>query len=62
MRKICDKKEKINKEGQKSLLEPGRASGAGAAGAPAGRESWRGKAGAPEWGGQPGVERRVSTS
>ena len=29
MRKICDKKEKIHKEGEKSPLEPGRASGAG---------------------------------
>ena len=29
MRKICDKKEKIHKKGQKSSLEPGRASGAG---------------------------------
>ena len=32
------------------------------AGAPAGRESWRGKGGAPQRGGLPGVERRVSTS
>ena len=63
MRKICDKKEKIHKEGQKSPLEPGRVSGAGElAGTPAGRESWRGKAGAPQRGGVPGVERRVSTS
>ena len=53
MRKICDKKEKIHKEGQKSPLEPGRASGAG---------GWRGprrvgRAGgervAPERGGLP---------
>ena len=29
MRKICDKKEKIHKEGEKSPLEPGGASGAG---------------------------------
>ena len=59
MRKICDKKEKINKEGQKSPLEPGRAIGAGC---PAGRETRWGKAGAPQRGGVPGVERRVSTS
>ena len=53
MRKICDKKEKIHKEGEKSPLEPGRASGAGAAGAPTGRESWRGKGGAPQREGVP---------
>ena len=54
MRKICDKKEKIHKKGQKSSLEPGRASGAGGmAGALAGRESWRGKAGVPQRGGVP---------
>ena len=85
MRKICDKKEKIHKKGEKSPLEPGRVSGAGGwrgprrvgrvgggrgarrsgegcpMGAPAGRESWWGKAGAPERRGLPGVERRVST-
>ena len=44
MRKICDKKEKIHKEGEKSPLEPGRASGAG---------GWRGKGGAPQRGGLP---------
>ena len=44
MRKIYDKKEKIHKEGQKSPLEPGRASGAG---------GWRGKGGAPQRGGLP---------
>ena len=44
MRKICDKKEKIHKEGEKSSLEPGRASGAG---------GWRGKGGAPQRGGLP---------
>ena len=52
MRKICDKKEKIHKEGQKSPLEPGQAS-RGAVGPPAGRESWWGKAGAPQRGGVP---------
>ena len=109
MRKICDKKEKIHKEGEKSSLEPGRASRVGGGGgfggsrelageggraaaaraaqwgprrvgrpggergarrsgegcpmgSPAGRESWQGKAGAPERRGLPGVERRVSTS
>ena len=44
MRKICDKKEKIHKEGEKSSLEPGRAGGAG---------GWRGKGGAPQRGGLP---------
>ena len=63
MRKICDKKEKIHKEGQKSPLEPGQASGVGGmAGSPAGRQTRWGKAGAPERRGVPGVERRVSTS
>ena len=44
MRKICDKKEKIHKEGEKSSLEPGRVSGAG---------ELAGKGGAPERGGVP---------
>ena len=44
MRKICDKKEKIHNEGEKSSLEPWRASGAG---------GWRGKGGAPQRGGLP---------
>ena len=61
MRKICDKKEKIHKKGEKSPLEPGRASGAGG-GIPGGSQTRWGKAGAPERGGLPGVERRVSTS
>ncbi len=61
MRKICDKKEKIHKEGEKSPLEPGRASGAG-------RRNPRrvgrvgGEGDAPQRRGLPGVERRVSTS
>ena len=69
MRKICDKKEKIHKEGEKSSLEPGRASGAGAPewggvpnGVPDGSQTRWGKAGAPERRGLPGVKRRVSTS
>ena len=76
MRKICDKKEKIHKEGEKSSLEPGRAGGAGGwrgkggapqrgglpNGVPGGSQTRWGKAGAPERGGLPGVERRVSTS
>ena len=44
MRKICDKKEKIHKEGQKVRLSRG---------GQAGRGGWRGKAGAPERGGVP---------
>ena len=71
MRKICDKKEKIHKEGQKSPLEPGRASRVGAVGPPEGWESWWGKGGAAaargaQWGprrvGRPGGERRARRS
>ena len=77
MRKICDKKEKIHKEGRKKVRlsrggQAGRESwrGRGARrsgegcpmGSPAGRQTRWGKAGAPERRGLPGVERRVSTS
>lgn len=45
MRKICDKKEKIHKEGEKSSLEPGRVSGAGGGGGPGGSGELAGKGG-----------------
>ena len=72
MRKICDKKEKIHKEGQKSPLEPGRAIGAGGGGVPGGSGASAGKGGragaarAAQWGprrvGRPGGERRARRS
>ena len=45
MRKICDKKEKIHKEGEKSPLEPGRVIGAGGGGGPGGSGESAGKGG-----------------
>ena len=64
MRKICDKKEKIHKKGEKSPLEPGRASGAGGgipggSGELAGKGAHRSGEGCPEWsGGSALVKRR----